>query len=131
MKTVISSFLFVCILFFQNTIWSQNTYELEGYRYKELVVNTVSVNEPLPIIIGLHWMRSNPDEFMIFLKDIKSPTRILLLEGNYPFKEGFSFYPTEPENYYKMNADGKLKVLTEEGNKLAKFITSATKKYPS
>lgn len=131
MKTIISTLLLICTLFFQNTIWSQNTDELEGYRYKVLAVNTTSVNETLPLIIGLHWMRSNPDEFLTFLKDIKSPARILLLEGNYPFKEGFSFYPTEPENYYKMNADGKLKVLTEEGNKLARFIASATKKYPS
>lgn len=129
-KLIFSTLTFV--LFFQNTIGAQDTkHELEGYKYKEVIVNSSSNDATLPLIIGLHWMRSNPDEFSVYLKDIKGPSRILLLEGNYPFKEGYSFFPTEPENYYKMEADGKLRILTEEGNKLAKFIESASKKYPS
>lgn len=132
MGTTIKTLLIAFVLFFQNSIWSQNTQkELAGFQYKEIVVNAAPEDDKLPLIIGLHWMRSNPDEFSAFLKDIKSPARILLLEGNYTFKEGFSFYPVVPENYYKMNDDSKLKVLKSEGDKLAEFIKTAVKKYPS
>lgn len=130
MKREINLLLIVLLFFSQNLIWSQNnTKELEGFRYQEIIANTTSTNQKLPIIIGLHWMRSNPNEFYTFLKSIKSPVRILLLEGKYPFKEGFSFYPVEPENYYKMDADSKMKVLKDEGTKLAKFIKTIIKKY--
>jgi phospholipase/carboxylesterase len=126
----IHSIIITLLFLSQNVIWSQNiTKELEGFRYQEIVVNTTSPNEKLPLIIGLHWMRSNPNEFYTFLKDIKKPARILLLEGSYAYKEGFSFYPVEPENYYKMDADAKMKALVVEGNKLSKFIEAATQKY--
>ncbi|MCL9805691.1 dienelactone hydrolase family protein [Flavobacterium amniphilum] len=128
----IKTVLVLLVLLFQNTIWSQNTLkELAGFQYKEIVVNASPADDKLPIIIGLHWMRSNPDEFSVYLKDIKSPARILLLQGTYPFKEGFSFYPVDPENYYKMTTDAKKKVIVNEGGKLVRFIASASKKYPS
>lgn len=132
MKTILKQALIILTLFLQNSLWSQDIKnELAGFQYKEIVINASSSDENLPLIIGLHWMRSNPVEFSAYLKNIKSPARILLMQGNYLFKEGFSFYPVVPENYYKMNEDGKLKVLTSEGHKLGKFIKSVVKKYPS
>ena len=131
MRAIINPVILLITLLSQNFLWSQNKARLEGYQYKEIVINAQPNDRNLPLIIGLHWMRSNPDEFAAYLNEIKSPARILLLQGSYPFKEGFSFYPTEPENYYKMNDDAKMKVLIQEGNKLAKFIMTATKKYPS
>ncbi|WP_136668390.1 alpha/beta hydrolase [Flavobacterium sp. H122] len=132
MRTKIHSILIGLLFLSQNLIWSQNTVkELEGFRYKELIVNTASAHDSLPLIIGLHWMRSNPDEFFTFLKDIKKPARIILPEGRYPYKEGFSFYPVELQNYYKMDEDHKMNVLKTEGEKLADFIDFISKKYPS
>ena len=109
----------------------ESTGKLEGFNYKEISINTNNSTQNLPIIIGLHWMSSSPDEFQTYLNQIKEPARVILLEGNYPYKGGFSFYPVEPENYYKMDADSKMKVVENEGEKLSKFITSVSKKYKS
>lgn len=102
---------------------------LEGYFYKEVIENTNASNAHIPLLIALHWMRSTPDEFSIYMKGFKTPVRILFVEGPYEFKEGYSFYATSPENYYKMSEDNKMKVLLAETEKLSKFIEAATKLY--
>jgi len=105
--------------------------QLEGFHYKEVIANADETAKNLPLIIALHWMRSTPEEFSQYMDAFKTPVRILLVEGNYPYKEGFSFYPTTPDNYYKMSDDNKMKILLDESDKLAKFIKAATILYPS
>lgn len=130
--THVSAILIFLSVFFQTSVSAQSTKkQLEGFYYKEVVLNAGATTENLPVIIALHWMRSNPDEFSQYVDSFKIPVRILLVEGNYPFKEGFSFYPTSPENYYKMSDDDKMKVLVNESDKLAAFVKSASVLYPS
>nr|WP_294938712.1 dienelactone hydrolase family protein [uncultured Flavobacterium sp.] len=128
----VGAILILTFLFFQTAVQAQNAKkQLEGFYYKEVLVNAETTTQNLPVIIALHWMRSNPEEFAQYVDSFKNPVRILLVEGNYPYKEGFSFYPTSPDNYYKMPDDDKMKVLLNESDKLAKFIKAATILYPS
>jgi phospholipase/carboxylesterase len=128
----ISAILILVFLLFQTAVEAQNTKkQLEGFYYKEVVANAEATTQNLPVVIALHWMRSNPDEFTQYINSFKNPVRILLIEGNYPYKEGFSFYPTSPDNYYKMSDDDKMKVLLNESDKLAKFVKAITILYPS
>lgn len=132
MTKIVGTFLFAFFLLFQVEAEAQAAKkQIEGYNYMELVVNAEPSAKNLPVIIALHWMRSTPEEFSQYVNSLKNPARILLVEGNYPYKEGFSFYPTEPENYYKMTEDDKMKILLKESDKLAKFIAAASLFYPS
>lgn len=130
-KTLGSILLLFSLFFYSGSNAQTATKRLEGFNYKELVVNAESSAKNLPLIIAMHWMRSTPDEFSQYLHSLTNPARILLLEGNYPYKEGFSFYPTAPENYYKMSDDDKMSILLKESDKLAKFVTAASLLYPS
>ncbi|MEW5676079.1 dienelactone hydrolase family protein [Flavobacterium enshiense] len=125
------TFTFFWFFIFQPTNAQNTIKELAGFKYKELIVNADSTASKLPVIIAMHWMRSTPDEFFGYIKTVQKPARIILLQGTYPYKEGFSFFPVSPDNYYKMNDDAKMEKLSEEGDRLAKFIKAAVKKYPS
>lgn len=104
---------------------------LSGYNYKELTNGTFSENENYPLIIALHWMGTNPDNFSKYLKGFKKTVRVLLVEAPYPLEEGYSFYRTHPINYYDLQSDKKAAILIEEVDKLSCFVESVVKKYNS
>lgn len=125
-----SSVLLVFFLSLSNDAFAQaSRKQLAGFNYKEVVQNADPATQNLQLVIAMHWMRSTPEEFEKYVSGFKYPVRILLVEGLYPYKEGFSFYPTEPVNYYKMSQDEKMKVFVNEGEKLAKFVQAAVKLY--
>ena len=103
--------------------------ELAGYKYKQQLVNTDKAEARLPIVIGIHWSTSTPDEFAQYLTGIKKPARLILLQGQYPKRAGFSYFPSEPKNYYDLPADEKMSVLLQEAEKLSRFIEEITKLY--
>jgi phospholipase/carboxylesterase len=114
----------------QQTVQSQELHELSEYKYKDTTINANSNENGLPIIIGLHWRGSTPDEFGKYLKDLKTPVRLILLQGQYPDDEvNYSFFKIVPTDYYTLPTDEKMKILLEEGEKLSKFIKAVTLKY--
>jgi phospholipase/carboxylesterase len=114
----------------QKTFQSQNLYELGGYKYKDTTINANSTDIGIPIIIGLHWRGSTPEEFSKYLKEMKSPVRLILLQGQYPDDEtNYSFFKIVPTDYYTLPTDEKMKILLQEGEKLSRFVKSITLKY--
>ncbi|TAE32871.1 MAG: hypothetical protein EAZ91_03100 [Cytophagales bacterium] len=129
-------YLLTSILFFQfdlmaqQTVTDQKLNELSGYKYRHVTVNADSLDNKIPIIVGLHWRGSTPDEFGKFLKDLKSPVRLILLQGQYPDDEAnHSFFKIVPTDYYTLPTDEKMKILLQEGEKLSEFIKAITHKY--
>lgn len=121
----------VCTLFV-NSLYAQSASEvrqLEGYTYKHVTLGAPLDAPGIPVVIGLHWSGSTPDEFEPYLKNIAGPVRIILVQGSYAHKSGYSFYVTTPVRYYDMNDDEKMLQMLAEGTKLATFILGVTKTY--
>jgi phospholipase/carboxylesterase len=116
----------------QQTVENQELNELNGYKYIHRTINADSSENGIPIIIGLHWRGSTPDEFGKFLRGFKSPVRLILLQGQYPDDEmNYSFFKIIPTDYYTLPNDDKMKTLLEEGEKLSKFIKAISLFYKS
>ncbi|MET0637868.1 MAG: hypothetical protein ABWZ25_17690 [Chitinophagaceae bacterium] len=123
-------FLFQTRITAQQSVQSQELHELSGYKYKDTTINISSTDNGIPIIIGLHWRGSTPDEFGKYLQDLKTPVRLILLQGQYPDDEAnYSFFKIIPTDYYTLPTDDKMKILLREGEKLSKFIKAITDKY--
>jgi phospholipase/carboxylesterase len=127
---ILTLFLFYTNITAQQTVKSQELHGLSGYKYKDTTINISSTNNRIPIIIGLHWRGSTPDEFGEYLKDLKTPVRLILLQGQYLDDEvNYSFFKIIPTDYYSLPTDEKMKILLQEGKKLSKFIQAITDKY--
>lgn len=103
---------------------------LAGYCYEQFVVNAAPDAEALPVVIALHWSTSTPTEFQTHVRGLQQPARVIMPQGPYPKKAGFSFYPASP-NYYELPADEKMPRMLHETDKLSAFITAVSRKYPS
>jgi phospholipase/carboxylesterase len=114
----------------QQTFGNEKLIELNGYKYIHKTINADSSDNGIPIIIGLHWRGSTPDEFGKFLTGFKSPVRLILLQGQYPDDEvNYSFFKIIPTDYYTLPPDEKMKMLLQEGEKLSKFIKAISLLY--
>ena len=123
-------FLFQHDLTAQQTVSNQELNELSGYKYKHIILNCDSSDNGIPVIIGLHWRGSTPDEFGKFLTGFKSPVRLILLQGQYPDDEvNFSFFKIIPTDYYTLPTDEKMKNLLNEGKKISEFIKAISTIY--
>lgn len=129
-------YFFISVLFFshynlsaQSVNEKQTLKEIAGYKYRHTLMNTDSLSSGLPIIIGLHWSGSTPDEFAGYLDDFKIPARLILVQAPYLHKNGFSFFSRQPKDYYTLPVDEKMAVLLSEGEKLSKFIEAIINLY--
>lgn len=100
------------------------------YSYREWIVNSTSDNPALPIVIGLHWSSSSPEEFRAYFNGLRKPARLIFLSGRYPFKGGYSFYSRSPVNYYAMEDAEQQDVVATEAAKIADVIALLGKTYP-
>lgn len=101
---------------------------LAGFCFEQFTVNAASSGDALPMVVALHWSTSTPAEFRAFVEGLQGPVRVILPQGPYPKRNGFSFYPVAV-NYYSLSADEKMKALTQEADKLGGFIAAVSKKY--
>lgn len=103
---------------------------LAGFCFEQFTVNAASDADALPMVIALHWSTSTPAEFRAYVEGLQGPARVILPQGPYPKRGGFSFYPVS-SNYYGLSADDKMKALLKEADKLGAFIAAVSKKYPA
>lgn len=116
-------------LFTQGVIGQETKQQISGYSYKQVVLNADNSANNLPIIIGLHWSGSSPEEFEKYLTGFTNPVRIILVQAPYQHKSGFSFFSRQPKDYYQLSDDEKMAALLEEGEKLSRFIEEITALY--
>jgi pimeloyl-ACP methyl ester carboxylesterase len=73
---------------------------VNGFRYLETVLNASNSTEAdLPVIIGFHYSSSTPQEAVGDYDQIKQPVRLILPQGNFRKRSGFSYFP--PDYYIK------------------------------
>lgn len=121
--------IFLTAMFLSGQAVKSQEKQISGYNYKQVVLNADASTDGLPVIIGLHWSGSTPDEFEKYLTGFTKPVRIILVQAPYPHKSGFSFFKRQPTDYYKLPADEKMETLLREGEKLSKFIEEVTAQY--
>lgn len=108
----------------------EQTKLLAGYHYEETLADGASDDPAMPILVVMHWMGSTPVEFRGYLNGLKGPARLVFLRGRYPFRDGFSFYPVAPTNYYKADKDQQRLMLTSEVNAVAAFVDALAARFP-
>lgn len=113
------------------TIADAKAERLAGFCYEQFVVNAAPDSTDLLMVVALHWMRSTPAEFKQYFAGLRQPARVVLLQGPYPQKEGFSFFATSPRNYYRLPAGERQQQLLEETDKLARFLAEIAGRYPA
>jgi phospholipase/carboxylesterase len=123
-----AAFLLTAIFLNAQEVKSQAK-QLAGYDYKEVVLNADPAAAGLPVVVGLHWSGSTPDEFEKYLTGFTKPVRIILVRAPYAHKSGFSFFSRQPKDYYKLPDDEKMAALLAEGEKLSRFVEELTARY--
>ena len=111
------------------TIGGIEAERLAGYCYEQFVSHAAPDAE-LPLVIALHWSTSTPAEFLPHVMGLQQPARVIMPQGPYPKKAGYSFYPASP-NYYGLPADEQLPRMLHEADRLSAFISAVSRKYPS
>lgn len=108
---------------------SNGYYTLSGYQYKIVAENESASQSELPILIVMHSAGSTPDVYRERVRDLGIPIRIIYLQAPHAYKDGYTFFRLEPDNYYELDNAGKHEVISQETERLSTFISLVTEKY--
>ncbi len=82
--------------------------------------------ENLPLLIAFHYSGGNPAETLADYDCLKTPVRIIIPKGNFPKRNGLSYYPT---NYYLQDSVTQYKLAMQTVDSLANFVAAIERKY--
>ena len=80
------------------------------------------------MIVGLHYSSAKPEAMLEYFDGIDFPARIVLPQGEYPRRGGYSWFASD---YADLSAAEQKKATFGVEEKLAAFVGSATAKYPT
>lgn len=107
--------------------YSQKTYQsAEGFQYLEVVKNTTAIEADLPVIIGFHYSSSTPQEAVNDYDQITGPVRIILPQGNFKKRAGYTYFPTD---YYAKDTLTQISISKQTLDSVAAFVKSIGEKY--
>lgn len=109
------------------TCFAQKDYhQAAGFKYLEIVKNTDDVKVDLPIIIGFHYSSSTPQEAFYDYDEITVPVRIILPQGNFKKRKGYTYFPAD---YYTKDSLAQMAIAKQIVDSIALFVEAVTKKY--
>lgn len=97
-----------------------------GFRYLVLETAGAKPDTPLPMIIGLHYSSAKPETMIEYFDQIDFPARIVLPQGAYPRRDGYSWFPTD---YAVLSAAQQDEAAFDAERKLSAFVDAAAAKY--
>ena len=97
-----------------------------GYRYLVLETAGAKPGALLPMIVGLHYSGARPETMLEYFDQIDFPVRIVLPQGAYTRREGYSWFSTD---YAQLSAAQQDDAAFDAERKLSAFVDSATAKY--
>lgn len=97
-----------------------------GFRYLVLETAGAKPDAALPMIVGLHYSSAKPETILEYFDKIDFPARIVLPQGAYPRREGYSWFPTE---YAQLSATQQDEAAFDSERKLSAFMDAAAAKY--
>lgn len=99
-----------------------------GYRYLVFETAGAKPEQTLPMIVGLHYSSAKPEAMLEYFDTLDFPARIVLPQGEYPRRDGYSWFPTDYAQRGQTEQDAAA-FATEK--KLAVFIEDVRKRYPT
>ncbi len=97
--------------------------------YKTYLTGTVKANEELPMIVILHFMGSNPDQFFdIILGSFDYPARVIAPYGPYRHDGQYAWFP---DDLYNQGEDRQGKFIDETAKNLLDNIEIWGQEFPT
>lgn len=119
--------IFCVLLFLVSLCCQAQDYQLAaGFKYIEVVRNTDQVNADLPVIIWFHYSSSTPQESADQYDQLSIPVRIILPQGNFRKREGFTYFPAD---YYTKDSLTQMAIAKQTVDSIAVFTEAMVKKY--
>ena len=98
---------------------------LAGFRYLVFETGKARAGQLLPLIVGLHYSSAKPEAMLAYFDQIEFPARILLPQGAYPRRAGYSWFPTD---YAQLPVAEQTAATLRAGASLLAFIDAAVGK---
>src|SRR5688572_22002821 len=106
---------------------AQKDYQLvAGFKYLEAVKGNAQPDDNLPIIIGFHFSSSNSQETAADYDSIKIPVRLILPQGNFRKREGYTYFPPD---YYSKDSLTQMIIAKQTLDSIASFVKAIREKY--
>lgn len=106
---------------------AQETHQsAKGFTYLEAIKNTTAIEADLPVIIGFHYSSSTPQEAVNDYDQITSPVRIILPQGNFRKRTGYTYFPAD---YYSKDTLTQISISKHTVDSIANFVREIGKKY--
>lgn len=96
-----------------------------GFRYLVFETAGAKADATLPMIVGLHYSSAKPEAMLEYFDQIDFPARIVLPQGAYTRRGGYSWFPT---NYAQLNAAKQDDAAFAAEQKLSAFVDAAAAK---
>lgn len=101
---------------------------LEGIRYLVFETAGADPTATLPMIVGLHYSSAKPETMLEYFDGIDFPARIVLPQGEYPRRDGYSWFPTE---YAELSQAKQDAAAFDAEKKMAAFAKGVRALYPT
>jgi len=101
---------------------------LAGTRYLVMETGGAAAGADLPMIVGFHYSSAKPEAMLEYFDGIDFPARIVLPQGGYPRRDGYSWLPTDYAELAQAKQD---EAVFAEEKKLAAFVDGVRKQYPT
>ena len=98
-----------------------------GFDYLVFETAGAGPGQTLPTIIGLHYSGAKPQAMLDYFNRIDVPARIVLPQGEYSRREGYSWYPAD---YARLGGADQDAVTFATERKLAVFVERIGQRYP-
>lgn len=128
MKSLLPFVPLLLFLSFETVAAEPRAASLEGTRY--LVFETAGANPKasLPMIVGLHYSSAKPETMLEYFDGIGFPARIVLPQGEYPRRDGYSWFPTD---YAEAGQAAQDVAVSAAEKKMAAFVDDVRDRYPT
>lgn len=114
------------ILFASVNCFAQDYQQTAGFKYIEVVRNTDQKDADLPLVIWFHYSSSTTQESADQYDQLDVPVRIILPQGNFRKREGFTYFPAD---YYTKDSLTQMSIAKQTVDSIAWFVESIVKKY--
>lgn len=124
-----SVLLFVPLLLFytfETTATEPRHASLAGTRFLVYETGGAASDASLPMIVGLHYSGAKPEAMLEYFDGIDFSARIVLPQGGYPRRDGYSWFPTD---YAQLSAAQQDEAAFDAENNLSAFLNAAAGEY--
>lgn len=97
-----------------------------GLRYLVFETGNAKPDATLPMIVGLHYSSAKPETMLEYFDQIDFPARIVLPQGAYTRRDGYSWFPSD---YAQLSAAQQDVAAFDTERKLSAFVDAAAAKY--